>query len=705
MATQTIETTETMERSEPKPEPPKRGFGRLVRRFIAIGGIVIIAIAVLFPKIAAYFLTSQDALQWVQPGSAHHLEVGHASLGWTSPVFLKDVKVTDDHGTEVATIASVNTNSSLWSLVMGRPQTTVKLDGIHVRLVVTGAVPDADVTFDLPAMIQRILNEPLPSPGRETKVVISDAHLELVDSDGTSLQGWSNVTAEYQFQRAESPMHQFNLIAPDANSEGQSTINASVTHDFTSSLNIDRVVIEMDSSQQPMTGLQPLFPEIDMTQAPLITGASTIELTRTRGESIDFKVNSTIQPEAAKGVQQTYEDGTVDIDASYSATTDRLDVSRLYAQVDPVLLDADGSITDVTKEANVQVAGTLKSPAEALAELIPEELRDEIKMEGMELTDLAFEGPLKPKNGAGGLFGGLKFRVSTTLKWKHSEAFGVVSDNGKIKISMVDNMVTLDPLDVPVSQGRVVSLPSIDLNTDPPTVHIADGLILDKVNLTEEMCRGWVGYVTPLAAGATSARGTISLSAKATSFQLGDIEKSQIAGVLTMHDAEIGPGPIVQPLLAKIGTIRQLARAGQNPNALGDKIWMKMDNQNIQYQIANGRAYHKDLTMHVGDMPISSAGSIGFDNTLDLGVRMSLPDKWFEGKPLLEFMQGESIDIPIHGTTKQPIIDDRGIANFGKRIGSKAAGGFLNKLLDGSLKLEPRTPRTPRPRPVPKRNR
>ncbi len=45
----------------------------------------------------------------------------------------------------------------------------------------------------------------------------------------------------------------------------------------------------------------------------------------------------------------------------------------------------------------------------------------------------------------------------------------------------------------------------------------------------------------------------------------------------------------------------------------------------------------------MGDLVVSSAGSVGLDETLDLQVSVPIPDKWTQGKPLLAGLKGEVI--------------------------------------------------------------
>ena len=100
------------------------------------------------------------------------------------------------------------------------------------------------------------------------------------------------------------------------------------------------------------------------------------------------------------------------------------------------------------------------------------------------------------------------------------------------------------------------------------------------------------------------------------------------------------------------------------------------------------------------DVVVQSEGSVGLDETIDFRITVPIPDKWTSGKPLLANLQGEVIPLEMQGTLDQPQLDGRALANFGKQIGFKSAGGLLQQLIEKRLDQEPdgEVPATPRPR-------
>ena len=135
-------------------------------------------------------------------------------------------------------------------------------------------------------------------------------------------------------------------------------------------------------------------------------------------------------------------------------------------------------------------------------------------------------------------------------------------------------------------------------------------------------------------------------------------------------------------------------------NAVANANWMQVDEQQVPFAFVDGRVYHKDLTVGLGDVVVQSEGSVGLDETIDFRISVPIPDKWTTGKPLFANLKGEVIPLDMKGTLDQPQLDGRALANFGKQIGFKSAGGLLQQLLEKRLekKENGEVPATPRPR-------
>jgi hypothetical protein len=197
------------------------------------------------------------------------------------------------------------------------------------------------------------------------------------------------------------------------------------------------------------------------------------------------------------------------------------------------------------------------------------------------------------------------------------------------------------------------------------------------------MTRTWLGYVSPLMADATSIDGRFSLSSNGVRVPLSPGGNLPIQGTLQIHTAQVGPGPAAQKILPVVEQVRALLK-GTLPNPFGgggrrDQAWLMLGEQAVQVRVENRRVYHDRIEYSVGDAVLTSSGSVGFDDSLDLTVEIPLQEKWL-GSQLMS-LKGESLKIPVTGTLDAPVVDPRPLTEFNKQLAGKAAEGLLQRLL------------------------
>lgn len=668
-------------------EKPRKKRSWLMRTFWL--ALICFGLFVLFlPNLAAYAITRPEVQPLINQRIPGDLKVGYASLGWQSNVFLTDVNWVSDSKEQSVSIKAINSASPLWELVSGSHPLKFHLDGLHAKAV----APDPHVVmqseFDLAAHLNTLLHTPLSELKNPVTVTFAESQFDVTNSSGEILQSWRPISGSYESNIDEKTKHMIKVSAPVAGTNSTAYTNFELAAGPDSSVGRDVASFQFDSVGQPLNTLAYYFP--NPTELPPLTGKTNGVLSRDFARSFRLDLDSNLDAIADEQIGQL--PGLhLQLVTDYSAETDQLNVPRLYAQAGQVEFDGTGQVDNATKEGNVKIGGALAGPSEKLLELLPDNIREELELEGVQLSKLQFEGPLKPAEGSGA-FALPRFQISTDITWARAAAYGIVSENGELKAAIVGARVKLIPTYMPISGGFIRALPEFDTSTKPITMHIPDGVVIDKAQMTEEMCRGWFAYVSPVLANATSTTGEFSLSTKATSFPVGGIGESELAGTISIHDAKIGPGPMANEIL---GLIPQLQRIlGQNQEA---QRWLSIREHDVNFQIKDGRVYHDEFAFNVGDVRFSTTGSVGTDRTLAMLMTVYLPDEWFAGRPLLAVLQGDPIQIPIGGTIDQPLVDARPLAQWGAQIGVKAAGGFLDKLLNGDLQLPQRQPRR-RPR-------
>jgi len=78
------------------------------------------------------------------------------------------------------------------------------------------------------------------------------------------------------------------------------------------------------------------------------------------------------------------------------------------------------------------------------------------------------------------------------------------------------------------------------------------------------------------------------------------------------------------------------------------------------------------------DLTITTQGSVGFDQTLDLVAEMSVPPKWLAKNPLIsQAVANHRIRIPLKGTLKKPQLDRQEMDRLSRQFIKQAAGNLI----------------------------
>ena len=155
-------------------------------------------------------------------------------------------------------------------------------------------------------------------------------------------------------------------------------------------------------------------------------------------------------------------------------------------------------------------------------------------------------------------------------------------------------------------------------------------------------------------------------------------------GEVRLHQVVIGAGPTAQQLL---GTVKEL-RALLKPESTNDRdlnTWLQMSEQTVPILVRQGRVYHDKLDFSHKDLVVQTSGSVGFDQTIEMVAKIPIADDWIAGKPYLASLQGQSISIPVTGTTSKPKLDRGAIEQLSKNLAKQVAAGAARQVLTDKL--------------------
>ena len=204
------------------------------------------------------------------------------------------------------------------------------------------------------------------------------------------------------------------------------------------------------------------------------------------------------------------------------------------------------------------------------------------------------------------------------------------------------------------------------------------GVVADRIRISPQMCTSWLKYLAPLVADATAAQGNFSVSLDQAVIPLNMPAAGQIEGVLEIHTAQVGPGPLSQQLLLLAAQIKAIADGNLlgAPTAPAER-WLDLPQQRIAFRMAENRVYHQGLQMVVKDVVIRTSGSVGTDQSISLMAEVPVRDEWLSRSQYLAALRGQTIQIPIRGTLTNPKLDQSALTQITQQTVTGAASRYL----------------------------
>jgi translocation and assembly module TamB len=350
---------------------------------------------------------------------------------------------------------------------------------------------------------------------------------------------------------------------------------------------------------------------------------------------------------------------------------------------DAVEFQTVGRIDRLATTRDMQLTGRVTYDLSKLTRLMQPYLGLNIQLSGRETHAFQLAGPLvaPPQAPADSYVQAVAQQMTgkADAGWQWANFYGFRTGPAKIEAEMGRGLFRMIPTEIAIGQGGKVRLgPEGRLGPGPIEVVHAPAKVLETIEITPEMCQQWLGYVAPLLAGAAEARGRFSLDLDALRIPVGDLNKGDAAGRMTIHDVEIGPGPMIQEIAVLLGggSAAKLARESVVP-----------------FRLAQGRVYHQNLELAFPDVTIRTQGSVGLDQTVSMLIEMPMPARWLGSNPLLEGFKDQVIRLPIAGTLQRPQIDrralDQVLADMTRAAAQNAVRREVNKGLEGLFEKIP----------------
>lgn len=174
--------------------------------------------------------------------------------------------------------------------------------------------------------------------------------------------------------------------------------------------------------------------------------------------------------------------------------------------------------------------------------------------------------------------------------------------------------------------------------------------LLTHAKLEPSVAQGVLAYIAPVLADATRTGGEFSLRLNGATLPVGDPVSGTLAGVLSMHRVDLGPGPLA------IKTIQELPMRLPPP-----PVVRLADEATVDFRLGDRRIWHTGLEFGIPlkqpglRLDVHSSGSVGLDDdSLDLKLELPIPADLPQDRPLIASLAGRKISVGVAGTLDDP---------------------------------------------------
>jgi translocation and assembly module TamB len=399
-----------------------------------------------------------------------------------------------------------------------------------------------------------------------------------------------------------------------------------------------------------------------------------VSLSSPDGHAVDFaadlKVTDLIVGPPA---DPAWREPRVNLKAKGRYADNAVTLTSATAERDGLTATGSGSLTHLSSTLDLAVKGDLTYDLAKLGPQLQPYLGTDGKATGTGTRPFEFRGPL---SGPGGALANLAGHAG--VSWQDLEAYGFTVGPGELTATLDRGLLTTNPVTANFGGGKVTVEPTVNLRAASPELSVKPGRVIDHTKLTPKALSQAVGFALPAFAGATRADGTFSLDIADSRVPLAAPERGTVKGTLTVHEANVSPGPVITEVAKLMG-------AEQTSLTLAKE-------EVVPVKLENGRVYHEKFKVLLGRTDVVTSGSVGLDKSLDLMLDLPIPPKLLEqtlkNRPhLREALLKQRLQVPVRGTLDKPQIDatkfNGSVAALLRDAGMDAAKDALREKLTG----------------------
>jgi translocation and assembly module TamB len=368
------------------------------------------------------------------------------------------------------------------------------------------------------------------------------------------------------------------------------------------------------------------------------------------------------------------------VDGDYSIADGTTNLSKLQLQTEWLAYAGQASIQQRVDQTSIVSEGSITYDAASAAQRLRPYIGDLVTIEGQRTQALDISWSSHPTHPWA-----RSLQATSSVGWDSANVIGIEIGKGEIPIE-IRNGLFVSKASFPVSQGTLRWNLEGDIAGEPLAIRQSQERVIENVAITREMCQRWLKYVAPLLADATSVQGNLSLDIAKAEIIPSDWTKQTAIGQVYVHGAAVGPGPMADQILALVQQIRSLRKgAGATDGGGQPTSWLQLPEQNIGFEVNQGRVAHRGLQIQAGDVAIWTSGSVGVDGTLEMVASVPIQKDWLDKAPALQSLAGQQFQIPIRGTISRPQLDLGSLAGMTQNLATAALQSAAQKQIDRGL--------------------
>jgi translocation and assembly module TamB len=349
----------------------------------------------------------------------------------------------------------------------------------------------------------------------------------------------------------------------------------------------------------------------------------------------------------------------------YDEVTELIRFRTLKFERDGMVVDGYGTVSSVATTRDLELKGTLTYDLGMLEPQLKVYLGRDSQVIGMGSRPFSLSGRLAEGNIAA-------LSGSAAVAWQSVRAYGFEVGPAELRGHLDRGTVTTTPVEAAFGGGKVRLEPSLKLTTPGYDLSFTRGRVVDKARLTPAVCADALGYALPAFANATRAEGLVSLDLSENVIPLADPDRAAVRGTLTVHSATVSPGPLITEIATLLG-------AKQTTLTLTSE-------QVVPVRLEDGRVYHENFAVHLGQSEIRTSGSVGLDGSLALVLDLPVPPRALErmlpNNPVVrDVLAKQRVKVPVSGTLQRPRLDPKVLDARVQDVVRSAAKSAADELL------------------------